>query len=99
MRRGGIATMTTRFIASTDVCSSSDKDGSTILSVEKGRLYSVKGVGSLVWTKLNSCPDGLTFDAIVDSIRADYKDVPPQQIMRDVESLLNQLSKKGIIER
>jgi len=90
--------MSTRFIVSSDVCSSSDKDGSTILSVEKGLLYSIIGVGSLVWTKLTACPEGLTLDVIVNSIRADFKDVPQQQIKRDVESLLNQLSQKGIVQ-
>lgn len=89
--------MTTRFTISPDVCSSSDKDGSTILSVEKGRLYGIIGVGSLVWTKLTACPEGLTLDAIVNSIRADFEDVPQQQIVGDVCSLLNQLSQKGII--
>jgi len=98
MRREGTATMTTRFTTSPDVCSSTDKDGSTILSVEKGRLYSIIGVGSLVWTKLTACPEGLTLDAIVNLVRTDFKDVPQQQIVRDVGSLLNQLSQKGIIQ-
>src|SRR5260370_36099074 len=90
--------MTSRFTVSPDVCSSSDKDGSTILSGEKGRLYSLIGVGSLVWTKLTACPEGITLDSLVNSIRSDFKDVPQQQIMRDVESLLNQLSQKGIVQ-
>ena len=90
--------MTTRFTISPHVCSSSDKDGSTILSVEKGLLYSIIGIGSLVWTKLTACPEGLTLDALANSIQVDFKDVPQQQIRRDVESLLNQLNKKGIVQ-
>lgn len=90
--------MTTRFTISPDVCSSSDKDGSTILSVEKGVLYSVIGVGSLMWTKLNARPEGINLHDIVRSIQADFKDVPERQIRADVEKLLNQLSQKGIVE-
>ncbi|HKZ80591.1 MAG TPA: lasso peptide biosynthesis B2 protein [Pyrinomonadaceae bacterium] len=90
--------MTSRFTVSPDVCSSSDKDGSTILSVEKGRLYSIIGVGSLVWTKLTACPEGLTLDALANSIQVDFRDVPQQQIRRDVESLLNQLNQNGIVQ-
>src|SRR5258705_11764514 len=89
------AYMTTRFTVSPDVCSRSDKDGSTILTIEKGLLYSVIGIGSLMWTMLTACPEGLTLDAIVNAIRADFKDVPQQQIRRDVEKFLDQLSQKG----
>jgi len=90
--------MTTRFTISPNVCSSSDKDGSTILNVEKGVLYSVIGVGSLIWTKLTARPDGLSVEDLVSSIQADFKGVSERQIREDAEKLLNQLSQKGIVE-
>jgi hypothetical protein len=91
-------TMPTRFTVTPDVYSSSDKDGSTILSVERGVLYSVMGVGSLIWNTLYTHPNGLNLDDIVRSIHAQFKDIPERQIKADAEKLLNQLSQKGIVE-
>src|SRR5258705_4054084 len=48
----GRATMSPQFTVSPHICSSSNKDGSIILNVERGLLYSLIGVGSLMWTKL-----------------------------------------------
>ena len=94
----GRATMSPQFTVSPHICSSSNKDGSIILNVERGLLYSLIGVGSLMWTKLTAHPGGLTLDAIVRSISTHFERVPPHQIKRDVENLLTQLSQKGIVE-
>lgn len=90
--------MTTRFIVSPHVCSSSSSDGSTILHLQKGVLYSVIGVGSLIWTKLTARAEGLTLSEIVSAIRKDFVDIPEERIRHDAEQLLEQLAQKGIVE-
>ncbi len=88
---------TTRFKVSPDICSNTGEDGSTILSVEQGKLYSVIGAGSLIWTKLTAAPSGLSLDAIVDALQADFESIPRRQLQRDVEGFLEQLNAKGVV--
>lgn len=87
----------TRFVVSPDIYSFTDKDGSTILNVGRDRMYSVIGVGSAIWAKLAAQPTGTTFDAIVESLSAEYQDVPRPQIERDVERLLGSFQQNGFI--
>jgi len=88
---------TTLFLLSPDICSSTSADGSTILSVEQGKLYSVIGAGSLIWAKLAAAPSGLPLDAIVDALQADFESVPRRQLEGDVKNFLRQLNDKGIV--
>jgi transglutaminase superfamily protein/coenzyme PQQ synthesis protein D (PqqD) len=87
----------TLFIVSSDIYSFTDKDGSAILNVERDRMYSVIGVGSAIWVKLAAQPTGMTYDAIVESLGAEYQDVPRHQIERDVERLLASFQRNGFI--
>lgn len=93
-----MVSMTTRFAVSPDVCSSSNDDGSTILHLTSGLLYSLLGTGSQIWTRLSTRPDGLTVDEIVCALRDDFAEVPNDTIRCDVEKLLAQLRQKGIVE-
>src|SRR5258705_10878434 len=94
-----MATMTTRFTVSRNVCSNTGNDSSIIFNVENGLLYSVMGIGSLIFTKLSACPEGLSLNDLVSSVQADFKDQPKQQVRLDADRLLNQLRQKGIIVR
>ena len=89
--------MDPRYNVSPHVCSSNNKDGSIILDIHGGLIFSLIGVGSLVWAKLNAHPAGLTVDNIVRSIQSDFEEVPIEQIQRDVENILNQLDQKGLV--
>jgi hypothetical protein len=90
--------MSPRFIVSSNVCSASDKDGSTILNVERGILYSVIGVASRVWTRLAARPEGVTLDEMIASIRSDFPLTEQKQIKEDLENLLKQLTLKGLVQ-
>jgi hypothetical protein len=92
-----MATVATRFEVSPDVCSSTDQDGSTILSVERGMLYSVIGVGSRIWAHLTDAPAGLPVEALVDELQTDFGGVPRERIRHDVTAFLEQLNAKGIV--
>ncbi len=90
--------MSTRFTVSSNVCSASDKDGTTILNVEKGILYSAIGVASRVWTRLTAHPEGLSLHEMIASIKTDFPNTQNDQIKPDIENLLNQLTHKGLVE-
>jgi Transglutaminase-like superfamily/Coenzyme PQQ synthesis protein D (PqqD) len=87
----------TPFVVSANIYSFTDKDGSVILNVDRDKMYSVIGVGSAIWVKLASQPAGVTFDSIVESLRAEYQDVPRHQIESDVERLLATFQRNGFI--
>jgi hypothetical protein len=90
--------MTTRFSISADVISSTNKDGTIILNVKAGVLYSVIGAGSAIWTRLSSRPQGPSLQDIVSAIVAEFSDVSEQDVKRDVEMVLNQFIERGILE-
>jgi hypothetical protein len=97
MRSQSMATQTARFTISPNICSTSDEDGSTILDIEHDKIYSVIGVGSLIWTKLAGSNRGLMAHSIVDDLSERFHDVARQTIEADVSKLLDSFRSKGII--
>jgi hypothetical protein len=92
-----MATATARFTISPNICSTSDEDGSTILDIEHDKIYSLIGVGSLIWTKLANSKRGLMSHSIVDDLSERFKEVSRETIEADVARLLNSFRCKGII--
>ncbi|HKX32253.1 MAG TPA: lasso peptide biosynthesis B2 protein [Blastocatellia bacterium] len=90
-------TATSRFGISPDACFAIDKDGTTILSIEQGKLYSLIGVGSLVWSMLVAEPAGLPLSVIVDQLQMVFNDTSRRQLEQDVEKFLTQLGQTGVI--
>jgi Transglutaminase-like superfamily/Coenzyme PQQ synthesis protein D (PqqD) len=86
-----------RFSIAPGICSATEKDGTAILNVERGKFYSIIGLGSKIWDKLVTNPQGLTLDDIVSSVRDDFEDATPQEIKCEIESFLNQLNRNGVI--
>jgi Transglutaminase-like superfamily/Coenzyme PQQ synthesis protein D (PqqD) len=93
-----MAATISRFIVSPAVCSATDKDGSTILHIERDKFYSVIGIGSLIWAKLTASPQGLTLATIVESLSHEFKDVPCDQIKGDVERLITGFRENGLLQ-
>lgn len=87
-----------RFSVSPDVRSDTDKDGSAILQITRDRIYTIIGVGSVIWSKLVASKDGLTAHEIADELSADFADIPRQQIERDVERFLTTFQQNGFIQ-
>ena len=90
-------TMATRFVVSPNVRSDTDNDGTAILQIREDKIYTIVGVGSVIWSKLVASKDGLTAQQIVEALSADFKDIPRQQIERDVERFLTTFHQKGFI--
>lgn len=92
-----MVTQTGRFTISPNIYSTSDEDGSTILDVENDKIYSLIGVGSLIWAKLARSSRGLMFHSIVDDLSQQFQDVSRQTIEADVSNLLESFRSKRII--
>jgi hypothetical protein len=92
-----MVTETARFTISPNTYSTSDEDGSTILDIEHDKIYSLIGVGSLIWAKLAGSSRGLMFHSIVDDLSQQFQDVPRQTIEADVSNLLESFRSKRII--
>ena len=71
-----------------------DEDGSVLINLESGRVFSLNGVGAKIWTKLQ---ERLTFEAILDSLTQEY-DISHEQLRTDLEAFIYDLEKKGLLE-
>jgi len=87
-----------RFNISPDVRSNSDEDGSTILHITQNKIYSIIGVGSVVWAKLAASADGLAPADIVDQLSCDFNEIPRTQIEKDTARLLASFQRVKLIQ-
>ena len=89
--------MSTRFFISPAVCSASDKDGTTILNVERGLVYSLIGIASRAWASLIQHPQGLTLEEIITSLDQGVPQIERRRLQVDTERLLVQLQQKELV--
>lgn len=87
-----------RFNISPDVRSNSDEDGSTILHITQNKIYSIIGVGSVVWSKLAASAEGLAPADIVDQLSGDFSEIPRTQIEKDTARLLASFQRVKLIQ-
>ena len=87
-----------QFVISPHVCPSSNEDGTIILDVKRGVLYSIIGTASLVWSKLSSFPAGATSDDLKASIMKDDASQSEQGVSADIRRVLSEFTEKGIVE-
>ena len=90
--------MNIRFNISPDVRSDSDEDGSTILHITQNKIYSIIGVGSVVWSKLAASTEGLAPADIVDQLSCDFSEIPRTQIEKDTARLLASFQRVKLIQ-
>jgi hypothetical protein len=70
-----------------------DADGSVLLNLASGRMFTLNGTGAKVWTMLEQ---GFGFEAVVDSLMQE-NGMPRQQVQGDVEIFLRALENKGLV--
>src|SRR5829696_7231866 len=92
------STSNIRFNISPDVRSDSDEDGSTILHITQNKIYSIIGVGSVVWSKLAASAEGLAPVDIVDQLSCDFSEIPRTQIEKDTARLLASFQRVKLIQ-
>ena len=93
-----MSTSLIRFNISPDVRSNSDEDGSTILHITQNKIYSIIGVGSVVWSKLAASAEGLAPSDIVDQLSCDFNDIPRMQIEKDTARLLASFQRVKLVQ-
>ncbi len=83
-----------RLSASSEALSTVGPTGATaILDPDSGQFYSLNEVAGRVWELLR---DGTSFRAIMDQLASEY-DVAAETLAVDVERLLEQFAKAGLI--
>jgi Coenzyme PQQ synthesis protein D (PqqD). len=83
-----------RISASSEALSTMGPTGATaILDPDSGQFYSLNEVAGRVWELLR---DGTTFRAIIDQLQSEY-DVGGETLAADVERLLEQFARAGLI--
>lgn len=80
--------MSETFAIVPNVCSVSDPDGTTILDFRGNRIYSLIGIGSIVWSQLASSSRSLTFDELLERLSNQFNAVARVQIEQDLTALL-----------
>ena len=71
-----------------------DEDGSVIINLESGKVFSLNGVGAKVWTMIEQ---GLTFEGLLDSLAGEY-DLPRQRLQDDLKTFIHELERKGLVQ-
>lgn len=92
-----MAMTATRFLIPTEVCSTTDKDGTTVLHITRDKMYSVIGVGSLIWARLAAHEKGLTHAEIAGWLSSKFPELPRSQIECDVSRLLEDFERNGLV--
>lgn len=92
--------MSTYRIAS-DVCFSTDQDGTIILDVHGGKFHSLIQSGSKVWSILAAHHNGMTQAALVDQLMEQDEELlrePRERVEPAIQRTLQQLAQNGLLE-
>ncbi|HET6892704.1 MAG TPA: lasso peptide biosynthesis B2 protein [Pyrinomonadaceae bacterium] len=89
---------TPRFYVSPDVYSARDQDGTVILNVNNGRLYSLINAGSSAWQQIADDSRGVTVDTVMEGLLAEGMFVQHSRAKTRlaVKRMLNRLVELGI---
>lgn len=90
-----------RFYVSPDVYSTRDADGTVILNVNSGRLYSLVNAGSVAWQEISDNLQGATVENVMDGLLAKGLFVKNSKAKTRlaVERMLTRLVELGIAYR
>ena len=69
-------------------------DGALLFNPDTDRVQLLNNTGLYIW-KL--CTDGCTAREIVAAFKADFDEVPEDEVMADVEEFINQMLDSGFI--
>ena len=78
-----------------DVCGEKVIVGEGLGAVDFGRLISLNDTAALLWERFDENTDA---DALAESLCREY-DVEPEVARRDVESIIDEWIKAGIVEK
>jgi hypothetical protein len=71
-----------------------DEDGSVLINLQSGKVFSLNGVGAKVWTMLEQ---GASFDGVIDALSREYN-VPKAELRNDLDGFIEDLAQKDLLQ-
>lgn len=93
--------MTSTYRIASDVCFSTDQDGTIILDVRGGKFHSLIQSGSNLWSILAAHRNGITLVELVDHVTkqdGELRHEPRERVESAVEHILHQLTANKLLE-
>ncbi len=72
----------------------SDEDGSVLINLRSGKVFSLNGVGAKVWSMIES---GASYDGVLDALSHEYN-LPSAELRSDLDGFLKELSRKDLLQ-
>jgi uncharacterized protein YoaH (UPF0181 family) len=70
-----------------------DQDGSVLINLESGKVFSLNAQGAKIWSLLE---EGISLPELIESVAQIYR-LPHQQIQHDVEVFIQGLQRSGLV--
>jgi|ERR1700733_4495836 len=74
-----------------------NEDGAVLLDIDHGLCYSLNAVGGRIWHVIQAGQGRSSFDDIVEALAQEFKQVPREQLMTDIDNCLTDLESKALI--
>lgn len=71
-----------------------DEDGSVLINLQSGKVFSLNGVGAQIWTMLEQ---GTSFDGVLDALSREYN-LPAAELEDDLDDFINELARKDLLQ-
>jgi hypothetical protein len=72
------------------------EDGAVLLDIEKGICYSLNVVAARIWTTIQSSPNGIGFQGLLDTVQGHFNN-SQQELKSDIDEYLGKLEKMGLV--
>ena len=72
----------------------SDEDGSVLINLQSGKVFSLNGVGAKIWTMLEQ---GASFDGVLDTLSREYN-LPSAELKNDLDGFIKDLARKDLLK-
>lgn len=70
-----------------------DEDGSVLINLRSGKVFSLNGVGAKVWSMLEQ---GATFEGVLRELGREYN-LPSEELRNDLDGFINELTRKDLL--
>lgn len=71
-----------------------DEDGSVLINLQSGKVFSLNGTGARIWTMLEK---GVDFDGVLDTLSREHQDIPRRNLQTDLEVFVHELERKNLL--
>ena len=71
-----------------------DEDGSVLINLRSGKVFSLNGVGAKVWAMIEH---GAGFDGVLDALSREYN-LPSAELKSDLDGFIKELSRKDLLQ-